>query len=107
MRVTLPLLAVLLVIGIGCGNQTSPSKDIVREIGTVTYMPLEGGFWAIVADPPSPTLSHGATYDPLGGLPAQFQQQGLRIWFEGRIRDDMASIHMYGRIIEIINIRRL
>ena len=105
-RAFVPVL-LLVLAATNCLQSTSPSKDIVRANGTVTYMSLEGGFWAIVADPPSPTQSHGATYDPLGGLPAEFQQHGLRVWFEGRIRDDMASIHMFGRIVEIISIRRL
>lgn len=107
MRLTL-LFALFLAIGAGgCATASSPSLDIVRANGTVLYMPLEGGFWAIDADPPSATVSHGARYDPLDSLPAEFRQQGLRVWFEGRIRNDLASIHMFGTIIDITNIRRL
>lgn len=84
----------------GCAETASPSPDMVRTDGTVTYMSLEGGFWAIRGD-------SGTNYDPLGGLPPEFRQEGLRVRVEGRIRTDMASIHMFGTILEITSIRRL
>jgi hypothetical protein len=107
MRVALA--TVLLVVGmaIGCAHSASPSPDLVRTNGTVAYMTFEGGFWAIIGDPPSATQSHGATYDPLDTLPPDFRHQGLRVWFEGRIRHDMAGIHQSGLIVEILKIRRL
>lgn len=63
-------------------------------------MTLEGGFWAIRGD-------DNVTYDPLGGLPAAFQSEGRRVRIEARRRDDMASVHMAGPIIEIISINKL
>jgi hypothetical protein len=61
-------------------------------------MNIEGGFWAIRGD-------DGVTYDPLGGIGKGFQRSGLRVEFEGRVRDDLAGIHMVGPIVEILTIR--
>ena len=60
-------------------------------------MTFEGGFWAIRGD-------DNVTYDPLGGLPAAFQSEGLRVSIEARRRNDVASLHMAGPIVEIISI---
>jgi hypothetical protein len=58
------------------------------------------GFWAVRGD-------DSTTYDPLGGLPTDFQHDGLRVRLEAKMRPDMASIHMAGPIVEIISIRPL
>jgi len=74
--------------------------DIVRINGTVRHYGLEGGFWAVRGD-------DSTTYDPLGGLPSLFRQDGLRVFLEAKVRSDMSGIHMAGPIVEIIAIRRL
>jgi hypothetical protein len=68
--------------------------------GTDRHVALEGGFWAIRGD-------DGTTYDPLGGLPKDFQQDGLRVRLDARIRTDVGSFHMAGPIVEILALRRL
>jgi hypothetical protein len=40
-------------------------------------------------------------------LPKEFAVNGLRVRVSAKIRDDMASINMYGMIIEIIEISKL
>ena len=67
--------------------------------GTVTYIDLEGGFYGIIGD-------NQENYDPIN-LPDEFQQEGLRITFTAKYRDDLASIHMWGRIIEILQIQAI
>ncbi|MTI87076.1 MAG: hypothetical protein FH748_03815 [Balneolaceae bacterium] len=67
--------------------------------GTVQYIDLEGGFWAIKD-------GQGKTYDPMN-LPERFQQEGLKVYTKAKIRNDMASIHMAGPIIEIHTIKNL
>ena len=74
--------------------------DAVCVTGTVRYMTFEGGFWAVRGD-------DGTTYDPLGGLPRDFQQDGLRVRLDARIRTDVGSFHMAGPIVEILALRRL
>jgi hypothetical protein len=63
--------------------------------GTVTWVPLEGGFFGIVAD-------DGKRYDPLN-LPAEFAQDGMRVGFTAKTDPDMASFHMWGTIVSIID----
>ena len=67
--------------------------------GTVRWRPLESGFYAIDAD-------DGKKYEPIN-LPPQYRVNGLRVRVTAKKRDDMASINMYGTIIEIISISRL
>ncbi|MHC4339418.1 MAG: hypothetical protein ACYSX0_04280, partial [Planctomycetota bacterium] len=61
--------------------------------GTVRFIDLEGGFFAILGD-------DGSRYDPLD-LPVRFTQDGLRVRVVARIRRDLASAHMWGELIDI------
>jgi inhibitor of cysteine peptidase len=79
-------------------GQAGPAGT-VSFAGTVVYKDFEGGFYAIDAD-------DGSAYDPVD-LPREFTVDGLRVQVTARVRDDLASFHMYGRIIEIISISRL
>ena len=97
------LVLLLLIAALpACRNAVVAPDDPnhVRVNGTVRFMTFEGGFWAIRGD-------DNVTYDPLGGLPAAFQSEGLRVRIEARRRNDMASTHMAGPIVEIISINKL
>ena len=84
-----------------CRQAVAPDDpNLVAVNGTVRFMTLEGGFWAIRGD-------DNVTYDPLGGLPAAFQSEGLRVRIEAKRRNDMASVHMAGPIVEILSITKL
>jgi inhibitor of cysteine peptidase len=74
------------------------NDDSVSETGTVSFQNLEGGFWAIRGD-------NNRIYDPTN-LPADFQRENLAVRFTGKLRRDMASIHMMGDIIELTSIQR-
>ena len=76
----------------------SPTR--VRVTGTVHYYTLQGGFWAVRGD-------DSTTYDPMNGLPTEFQQDGLRVLLKARIRSDMSGVHMVGPIVEIISLQRI
>jgi len=67
--------------------------------GTVRFIDLEGGFFAILGD-------DGSRYDPLD-LPVRFAQDGLRVGVVARIRRDLASAHMWGELIDIDTIELL
>ncbi|MCX8094738.1 MAG: hypothetical protein N3D74_00905 [Caldisericia bacterium] len=64
--------------------------------GTIKYIDLEGGFYGIVGD-------NGKNYLPIN-LSQEFKINGLRVKFEGKIRNDVMTIYMWGTPIEIIKI---
>ena len=66
---------------------------VIETTGTVEWVPLEGGFYGIIAD-------DGTQYDPLN-LPKEYAQDGFRIGFKAVEEQNMASIHMWGTIITI------
>lgn len=70
--------------------------DSFEIVGTVTYKNIEGGFYAIDGD-------NGSKYDPIN-LPESFRKDGLRVKVTARPRIDAMSLHMYGAIIEVVNI---
>ena len=82
------------------GQQESASTqapaDAFEFTGTVIYMDLEGGFYAIDAD-------DGNKYDPLN-LPQAFRKEGLRVKVSAQHQTDVMSMHMYGTIIQILKI---
>ena len=60
------------------------------------YKNLAGGFFAIDG-------VDGRKYNPIN-LPESFRKDGLRVKITARLRMDAMSIHMYGAIIEIVDI---
>ena len=101
MRIRVAAVILLVTVLSACGSPTAPDDpNVVRVNGTVRFMTFEGGFWAVRGD-------DNVTYDPVNGLPAAFQTEGLRVRLEARPRLDAASIHMAGPIVEIITIAKL
>ena len=96
-RLAVSLVAVLAVMPLAACAGASP--DLVSQTGTVRFIDLEGGFYGIVAD-------NGEHYDPMN-LGQEFQKDGLRVRFQAKIRQDIASIRMWGKIVEIIRIAKL
>jgi hypothetical protein len=77
-------------------NKPIPPADSFEIVGTVTYKNIEGGFYAIDGD-------NGSKYDPIS-LPKAFRKDGLRVKVTAHRRVDAISLHMYGTIIEVVNI---
>lgn len=75
------------------------AKDEITVKGTVEHVELEGGFWGVIGD-------DGKRYDVVN-LPKEFQQQGLRVEFVGRLRPGRVSFHMWGVIVEVISIEKI
>ena len=89
--VGLILMLVFLMVGLsGC------TDDYVEGTGTIQYNDFEGGFYGIVGD-------DGENYDPIN-LPEEFQVDGLRVNYLLKILDDQMSIHMWGKVVEVIEI---
>ena len=74
-------------------------ENVVRGTGTIALLDFEGGFWGIVGD-------DGEHYDPIN-LDSEFQRKDLRVYFEAKIRTDLGSFHMWGKIVEILKIQKL
>jgi hypothetical protein len=100
--VRLALASVLLLIPLACGDSPFKPTDPNNLVGTgtVQFLTLEGGFWAIEAD-------DGVTYEPRPTLTSEFQRSGMRVRFEAKILGEAGGIHMVGPIVEIIQIRKL
>ena len=83
-----------------CSSPTAPGlpAGAVQISGTVRYVALEGGFWAVRGD-------DGVTYEPLNGLAAAYQRENLRVTLVGKVRSDVGGIHMAGPIIEVLSIQ--
>ncbi len=78
------------------GSTPTPPADSFEIVGTITYKNMEGGFYAIDGD-------SGDKYDPIS-IPEAFRKDGLRVKVTARQRVDVTSFHMYGAIIEVVNI---
>lgn len=75
-----------------CNDLNSASDTDLQIEGKVTYMEIEGGFWAIE--------SADETYEPTN-LPEEFQKDGLKVRVYANVAEEKASIRMVGPIIHI------
>ena len=80
-------------------NESPGERTMITFTGTVAHKRIEGGFFAIEAE-------DGAKYVPLD-LPEDFAKDGLKVKVTGRPRPDLVSHHMYGTLIEIVDISAL
>jgi hypothetical protein len=74
-------------------SQDQTKSGLIQATGTVTWVPLEGGFYGIIGE-------DGTQYDPLN-LPEEYSVDGYRIGFTAVEEQNWASIHMWGTIITI------
>ncbi len=92
---------------VGCNDRIDSSQDIqniepntsadtFEIVGTIMYKNIEGGFYAIDAE-------DGSKYNPIN-LPESFRKDGLKVKVTARLKKETMSIHMYGTIIEVVNI---
>ncbi|WP_445666209.1 hypothetical protein [Fodinibius sp. AD559] len=80
-----------------CNNLKSSQDADLYFDGEVTYMELEGGFWAIQTD--------AETYEPTN-LPSEFQKDGLEVTVSANVEENRGSIRMVGPVIHIIDIEK-
>ncbi|MGA7801040.1 MAG: hypothetical protein WCC36_09535 [Gammaproteobacteria bacterium] len=104
------LLATALTVGLaaaGCAAEntagasapaTSQEARTVTITGKIVHLEIEGGFWGIVA-------SDGAHYDPVN-LPKDFQHQDLKVRATLRTKPGLVSFHMWGTLVDVVNIER-
>jgi len=94
-RLALLLLPILVA---GCSTSAT-APHLIFDKGTVRYVNLEGGFYAIYADA-------GPLYDPIN-LRQDAKVEGQRVRFVAESRPDLVSYHMVGMIIEIKSLELL
>jgi hypothetical protein len=87
------LLAIMFLAYNGC------IKASLENTGTVKYVDVEGGFYGILSD-------NGQKLDPVN-LKDEFKKDGLRVKFVYSLRKSGVNIHQWGKVIEIISIRKL
>ena len=85
--------ALLLLMFNGC------IKASLENTGTIKYINLEGGFYGIISD-------NGQKLDPIN-LKDEFKKDGLKVKFVYSFKKSEANIHQWGKIIEIISIRKI
>ena len=73
--------------------------NIVSGTGTIKYISIEGGFYGLITD-------DGKKYDP-NNLSQAFQKDNLKVKFKARVRDDLVSFHMWGTLVDIIEIEKI
>ncbi|MCJ7572104.1 MAG: META domain-containing protein [Candidatus Thermoplasmatota archaeon] len=71
----------------------------IQGTGTIRYIDLEGGFYGIIGDDQN-------LYDPIN-LPEAYKQDNLRVEFKARVSPNQNSIHQWGKIIYILEIKQL
>jgi hypothetical protein len=69
---------------------------IINDMGTITFIDLEGGFYAIVGS---------ADYDPLN-LPEEFKVEGIQVQFKA-LRYNGPTFHMWGTPIVLFEIDKM
>jgi hypothetical protein len=77
----------------------SENELVSSRTGTVRFVDLEGGFYGIADD-------SGESWDPLN-LDDELRVDGLRVRFSGIVRNDVSTLRMWGRPLQITSIERL
>lgn len=89
--------AILLSAPMACTSPLEPDQGPL--LGTVRFLPVEGGCWVIDA-------RDNVRYEPIG-LPEAFRVDGRAVIVTLRQRPDIGSYCMVGRIAEVISIAAL
>jgi hypothetical protein len=71
-------------------------KYMVTITGIIKYRDIAVGVWTLISD-------SGETYE-LYKPSDSLRQEGLKVTVQGKIRDDIMSMAMVGKILEIISV---
>jgi ABC-type oligopeptide transport system substrate-binding subunit len=81
-------------------DSAQQSDQTVTGTGTISFVDVEGGFFAIQSD-------DGAKYDPTGSLDEDFQKDGLRVRFTLRPKEGVMTTRMWGTPVDVEEIERI
>lgn len=73
-------------------------RDVIQFNGKIVHVPVEGGFFGIVAD-------DGRKFDPRN-LPEAFRRDGTQVRVTARPLEGVVGFHMWGQIVEIEKIEK-
>jgi hypothetical protein len=89
---------VLVLLAVGLSGCEETEENIVGT-GEIQFVDLEGGFYGIVSN-------ENESYDPIN-LPTEFKENGLQVNYTLKVLKDQVSVHMWGSVVEIIEIEKL
>jgi len=81
-------------------DSAQQSDQTVTGTGTISFVDIEGGFFAIQSD-------DGAKYDPTGSLDEDFQKDGLRVRFSLQPKEGVMTTRMWGTPVDVEEIERI
>jgi len=84
------------VVLAACAGAGAGSRGTFEVTGTIRHSDLEGGVYSIEA-------KDGTRYEPQE-LPQAFQRDGMRVRVTLKRRDDLASVHQFGPLVEVVRI---
>jgi hypothetical protein len=79
--------------------KTLKDGEIIESTGIIKFLSFEGGFFGIEGD-------DGSHYDPKN-LSSEFKQDGIKVKFKLKLCLDDISFHMWGIIVEVIEMSAL
>ncbi|MBL7994792.1 hypothetical protein JNM05_05420 [bacterium] len=82
-----------------CPELWQLNGDEILIKGRVQYAEIEGGFYYIAGE-------DGQNYDPIN-LEDEFKHVGIDVTFIAIVREDLASFHMFGVVVEIVRAARM
>lgn len=88
-----------IITGNPIDNETEKNEtEDIEKKGTIEFVNIEGGCWRIVTE-------EGKNYEPVN-LPSRFQEDGIKVEFEGTLAEDRVSTCQVGTLIDISDIER-
>jgi hypothetical protein len=97
--VLITILFLFLMIVMGVSGCTCGNGSFISKTGTMKHVDLNGWFYGIVSD-------DGKEYE-VTNLDPTFQEDGLRVHFDAKIAENANSIHMWGTVVELIDIETI
>ena len=90
------LLLLISSLAFSAPPEETQEEEYISINGSIKYLAFEGGFYGIVSD-------DGKHYDPIN-LDQKFATDDLRVKVKAKLLKGIDSFHMWGSIIEIIEI---